>query len=316
MAIPSYPKIVVIGAEGLLGSEILRFLSQGPYNVKGVTHKELDITRGMDVAIWLQRLSPDYIINCAALSDVDYCEEHSEEAFQVNAEGVKNLCAPLLEDIPATLIHFSTDYVFDGKKGKPYMEGDPVNPLNHYAESKLQGEEYVGRLLPDRSIILRVQWLYGPRGNNFSTKLVREITQGGFSSYSLLTDRIGSPTPVTELAKAVDVLIHTEKRSKLYHLSSSEFCSWFEFGKTLFDLNGISNSLSFIHSVKNKDLNRPAMRPFNTTFSCDLFKKETGFNIASWKECLGGVLQEIKNEIALDKKKVSLHPNSAFQGLP
>src|SRR3989344_2964918 len=128
MSLPK--KILVTGAQGLLGAEVTRLLSQdSSYIVKGTTHSELDLTRGKEVAMWIEKMHPDFVINCAALSNVDTCEEHPEETFKVNAEGVKNVCLPL-EEIGGKIIQFSTDYVFDGKKTTPYVEKDPVNPLN------------------------------------------------------------------------------------------------------------------------------------------------------------------------------------------
>lgn len=280
-------KILVLGSSGLLGAEVVRHLSKGAeraYDVKGAGRSELDITKGQEVAIWIERLHPDFVINCAALSNVDYCEDHREEAFHVNAEGVKNICV-ILEETGGKLVHISTDYVFDGEKETPYEETDPVNPLSIYAESKLKGEEYVRRFLPE-SLIVRVQWLYGKYGTNFSSRVIREISESSYvAPYRLIEDRVGSPTDVSEVAKGLEALI-TQDCSGLFHLSSSGCCSWFEFGKMIFELRGDEKALKMIQAVREKDIKRPARRPRFSAFSCHKLQKETGYTPSHWKEML------------------------------
>lgn len=285
-------KILVIGSQGLLGSEAVRILSQEKsFLVKGTSHQELDITHGMETAIWLERFHPDFVIHCAALSNVDYCETHPEETFKVNSEGVRNLCLPLAEN-GGKLIHISTDYVFDGKKESPYVEEDSVNPLSVYAESKLKAEEYVKRHLPD-SLIVRVQWLYGERGKSFSSQLIREITQRTTTPpYSLLEDRIGSPTCVRDIAYALKALMQ-KNASGLFHVSSQGYCSWVEFGETIFKLNGISSYHDVIQQVREDDLKRSAKRPSFTPFDCHRLEKTIGHKMPLWKESLSETIRNI-----------------------
>lgn len=277
-------KILVTGAGGLLGAEVVRVLSQGPYSVKGTAHSELDLTHGTEVAMWIEKLHPDFVINCAALSNVDYCEEHPEETFQVNAEGVKNLCLPL-EEIGGKLIQISTDYVFDGKKGTPYIETDLVNPLNIYAESKIQGEDYVKRFLP-QSLIVRVQWLYGEDGKNFSSKMVQDVTCKIFSErYDLIEDRIGTPNHVEGIAQGIRCLIDQDAKG-LFHLSAQGECSWAEFGEAIFKINGIDDTSSYIHIIREGEAKRPAKRPSYSALSSIRFGSELDFILPSWKESL------------------------------
>lgn len=284
-------KIIVLGSGGLLGAEVVRHFSKGPYAVKGISRSELDITKGQEVAIWMERLHPDIVINCAALSNVDYCEEHPEEAFRVNAEGVRNICL-ILEEIGGKLIHISTDYVFDGEKGDPYEETDGVNPLSVYAESKFKGEEYVKRFLPE-SLIVRVQWLYGKQGKNFASEIIREASRAGIHRpvYKLIEDRVGSPTNVRDVAEGLEALIDHDC-SGLYHLSSSGYCSWLEFGKTIFDVLGDPKASERIQAVKEADIQRPARRPKFSAFSCQKLTAETGYKPLHWKEMLEASLRE------------------------
>ena len=280
-------KILVLGAGGLLGSEVVRFFSKESFDVKATTHAELDITKGREVAIWLERLHPDVIINCAAVSNVDACEGNKEFVFNVNAEGVKNLCLPLLEDVGAKLIHISTDYVFDGTKTTPYVETDSVNPLSVYAESKLKGEVYVQRILPPRALILRVQWLYGPKGKSFASSIIQDITEGRYpKKYRFIKDRVGNPTSVTFLAKAIEVAIEKDLEG-IYHLSSTGSASWVDFGKAIFEMSSPSIlSDDIIEAVKESDIKRPAKRPSYTPFSCKKFEIATGFSVTSWRDQL------------------------------
>lgn len=283
-------KVIVLGGGGLLGAEVVRHFSKGPYVIKGVNRSELDITKGQEVAIWMERLHPDIVINCAALSNVDYCEERPEEAFRVNAEGVKNICL-ILEETGGKLIHISTDYVFDGEKGAPYEESDKVNPLSHYAESKLRGEEVVGRFLKD-ALIVRVQWLYGRNGKNFSSEIIRQVKTSSYRSvYKLIEDRIGSPTNVSDVAKGLEALIKHDC-SGLYHLSSGGYCSWLEFGRTLFELFGDPKASEVIQAVKEADVKRPACRPRFSAFSCQKLTADTGYKPLHWKEMLETSLRD------------------------
>lgn len=292
-------KILVIGAAGLLGSELMRLLTRvfSPYDVKGTTHTELDITKGKEVAICLERLHPNIIINCAALSNVDDCEKWPEDAFRVNAEGIKNICLPLVEDVKARLIHISTDYVFDGRKKTPYVEMDTVNPLSVYGESKLKGETYVEKLLPD-AVILRVQWLYGSHGKSFASRMVQAVTRGDFRQrYCLIEDRVGNPTSVTELAKAIEALIVKQNiNERLYHLSAEGSSSWVEFGKTIFKINGINDAEPYIQMVKEKNMNRLAKRPPYSVFSSVRFEQEIGFKMPPWQEQLKEVIGRLYEE--------------------
>ncbi len=278
-------KILVVGAQGLLGTAVIRLLSQNPsYRVKGTTHSELDLTSGKEVAMWIEKMHPDFVINCAALSNVDYCEGHREETFKVNAEGVKNLCLPL-EEIGGKLIQISTDYVFDGKKATPYVETDPVNPLNVYAESKLKAEEYVKKLLP-QSLIVRVQWLYGEHGKNFSSTMIRNVTHKNFSmQYHLIEDRIGAPNNVRDVAYGIKVLL--EKNAKgLFHLSCEGECSWAEFGRILFKMNEIENFSQYVHVFKEVEAKRPAKRPPYSKLSSTRLQAELDFKMPFWEESL------------------------------
>ena len=289
-------KILILGATGLLGSQVFRYLSQGPYDVKGASHQDLDITRGQQVSIWMERLHPDVVINCAALSNVDYCEKHPDEAFKVNAEGVKNICLPLIEDVRAKFIHVSTDYVFDGRKEIPYQESDPINPLSIYAKSKVEGEGLMQRLLGGEGIILRVQWLYGLHGSNFSSQLIQEIIGRNPGHYDLLQDRFGNPTDVFEISKVIEKLIQKDGVKGIYHYASGGTPNWVDFGKEIFKLAGRKDFQDHVTIVKEEELRRLAPRPRFTALSTEKIKKELGIEILPWQKQLASCVYETKEK--------------------
>jgi len=289
-------KILVTGAQGLLGAQVTHFLSQNPlYIVKGATHSELDLTSGKEVAMWIEKMHPDFVINCAALSNVDTCEEHPEETFKVNAQGVKNLCLPL-EETGGKLIQISTDYVFDGKKNTSYIETDPVNPLNIYAESKVKAEEYVKKFLP-HSLIVRVQWLYGEHGKNFASQMIFDVTHKNISKqYHLIEDRVGTPNDVKDIAQGLNVLLEKDIKG-VVHLSCEGECSWVEFGKTIFKMNNIKDFSSYIHAFKEIDAKRAAKRPPYSTLSSVRLESECDFKMPFWETSLQRTILNLKKNL-------------------
>ncbi|MBI4041263.1 MAG: dTDP-4-dehydrorhamnose reductase [Deltaproteobacteria bacterium] len=288
----SLPKILILGGKGLLGSEMARVLTANGYAVKTASHAELDITKGMEVAVWIERLQPEIVINCAALSDVDFCEKNPDLAFKVNAEGVKNICLPL-QEIGGRLIHISSDYVFDGKKKSPYVETDLVSPVNIYGKSKLKGEEYVQKILP-QSFIVRVQWLYGAHGKNFASQLVRTITTGEvMGPYSLILDRVGTPTPVGVIANVVPRMM-TLREGGLFHLSARGGCSWVEFGKAVFEINSRKDFDRWVRAVTEIQNLRLAQRPPYSVLSSDFFERTFQYEFSHWTEALSNVIHYFK----------------------
>ncbi|MBI2646770.1 MAG: dTDP-4-dehydrorhamnose reductase [Deltaproteobacteria bacterium] len=289
-------KVLVTGAQGLLGAEVTRLLSQdSSYIVKGTTHSELDLTSGKEVAMWIEKMHPDFVINCAALSNVDTCEEHPEETLKVNVEGVKNLCLPL-EETGGKLIQISTDYVFDGKKTTPYIETDCVNPLNIYAESKIKSEECAKRFLPE-SLIVRVQWLYGEYGKNFASQMIYDITYKNISTqYRLIEDRVGTPNDVKNVAQGIKVLLEKDIKG-IVHLSCEGECSWVEFGKTIFAMNHIENFSQYIRVLKEVEAQRVAKRPPYSKLSSVRLQSELDFKMPFWEESLQRTILNLKKNL-------------------
>lgn len=266
--------ILVIGANGMLGHDLMRVLEG---EVRGIDLPDVDITSLESIRRILLTLKPQTIINAAAYTDVDGCETNVEQAMAVNGEGV-GLLALTAREIDAKLVQISTDYVFDGSKGAPYMEDDPVKPLSIYGESKLAGE--LNAAMAPEHLIVRTQWLYGIHGKNFVETMLR--LAGEKSELSVVDDQIGSPTWTYDLALAIKLLLDKGCQG-VYHAANSGYCSWNAFAKAIFEEEGLKIT---VNSMTTKELNRPAKRPLYSTLDCSKLELDTGFKPQPWREAL------------------------------
>ena len=266
--------ILIVGANGMLGQDLIRLLSG---DIRGVDIGEIDITSLESVKRVLLTLKPAVIINAAAYTDVDGCETNRELAMLVNGEGVGNL-ARIAADIGARLVQISTDYIFDGGKGSPYLEDEPANPLSVYGASKRSGE-LNARLAPD-SLIVRTQWLYGVHGKNFVETMLR--LAGERTELSVVDDQIGSPTWTVDLSLAIRALLE-KGCSGTYHAANAGYCSWNEFARTIFSEAGMQITLKQMTTL---ELNRPATRPLYSTLDCGKLIRDTGFQPEPWQDAL------------------------------
>jgi len=266
--------ILVIGANGMLGQDLMKVLEG---DVRGLDLPDVDITSLESVRRVLLTLKPKIILNAAAYTDVDGCEANVEQAIAVNGEGV-GLLALTAREIGAKLVQISTDYVFDGSKGAPYLEDDPVGPLSIYGESKLAGE--LNAAMAPEYLIVRSQWLYGAHGKNFVETMLR--LAGDKSELAVVDDQIGSPTWTYDLALAIKALLE-KGCCGTYHAANSGFCSWNEFAKAIFDEEGLPVT---VNGMTTKELNRPANRPLYSTLDCSKLARDTGFNSRGWREAL------------------------------
>jgi dTDP-4-dehydrorhamnose reductase len=249
-------KIALIGADGQLGSDLLPALSRE--EVVPLYYPGFDVTRAAQVARVLREIGPDTVINTAAFHRVDECEDDPEAAFRVNAMAVRHL-ARLSAELGFVLVHFSTDYVFDGQKRAPYVESDPPNPLNAYAVSKLAGEFFV-RALAEKHFLIRTCGLFGlassrEKGYNFVDRMIVLAEEG--RTLRVVDDQWVSPTSTEELAERTSDLIRTD-RYGLYHLSSEGQCTWFQFAREVFILSGREARLE---AVDSKTFGAKARRP-------------------------------------------------------
>jgi len=271
--------ILVVGAKGMVGRDMLALIGN---TARGVDIDEIDITSLESTERIIRTLKPEAVINCAAYTDVDGCETSAEKAMQVNGEGVAHL-AMATREIGARLVHVSTDYVFDGSKGSPYVEDDAPCPLGVYGESKLAGEMNAA-FNPDH-LIVRTQWLYGLHGKNFVETMLRLAVEK--NEIAVVDDQVGSPTWTVDLSQAILALLKTGGRG-IYHAANSGFCSWNEFARAIFEEAGLSVK---VRGMTTDELNRPARRPLYSTLDCSKLEQDAGFRPQPWRSALKTYLQ-------------------------
>jgi len=280
-------RILVFGSAGQLGSELGRVLAD--QELISTTRDEVDITHLAQVAEFVEHLKPEAIINAAAYTDVDGCENYQENAFLVNAIGARNV-AIAARKAGSSLVHISTDYVFDGSKEKPYLEYDPPQPLNIYGLSKLVGEEMVKAQNPS-SFVLRVAWLYGPVGRNFVKTMIALAQEK--EEIHMVYDQRGTPTFVGDVARQIKLLIGTESYG-LYHCTSQGGCTWYEFAREIFRLLGITVR---VVPVTSAEFPRPAKRPANSVLDNFLLRIQGLDVMPPWEESLAANIRNIREAV-------------------
>jgi dTDP-4-dehydrorhamnose reductase len=274
-------RIVVTGADGQLGGELVPALAaQG--EVIGSTIADLDVT-DPDCADRLADLAPDWVVHAAAATDVDGCEREPEAAMAVNAEGTRRV-AEGCRRVGAGLLYFSTDYVFDGRKGSPYTEQDAPAPLNAYGRSKLEGERATRSLAP-RWLVVRTAWLYGTHGKNFVKAILGKVRDG--ESLRVVDDQVGSPTYAVDLAGAVARLL-SRGETGVYHVTNGGSCSWYEFAREILRLTGAD--VTRLRRITSEEMGRPARRPAYSVLENTAWKTAGLPPLRPWREALADML--------------------------
>ncbi|HHP5737864.1 dTDP-4-dehydrorhamnose reductase [Bacillus paranthracis] len=278
-------KVLVTGAKGQLGQDILRLLESQSWEVFGFGREELDITDERQVHEKVLSIKPDIIIHTAAYTQVDQAESDEATAFKVNAEGTKYL-AQAAEAVGAKFCYVSTDYVFDGTKDTPYKADDQTNPQTIYGKSKLVGEQYTQEYC-SKSYIVRTSWVFGLYGNNFVKTMLRLAEEN--KELGIVHDQVGSPTYTTDLARFIISLVQTDKYG-VYHGSNSGVCSWYEFAKEIFKQSNIE---IVVNPLTTENFPRPAARPKYSVLDKGMIE-ENGFeSFQDWKEALKDFLKKL-----------------------
>jgi dTDP-4-dehydrorhamnose reductase len=284
-------KTAIIGANGQLGSDLSKHF-RTECEVVELTHEDIEITSIDSVKAVLQAIRPDVVVNTAAYHNVPKCEDEPMTSFQVNGLGALNL-AKVANDLNFKLVHFSTDYVFDGAKGKPYLEDDAPNPLNVYAAAKLAGEHFV-RNYAQRFFIVRVSGIYGAvpcrakGGSNFVTTMIKLAKEKPL--VRVVDDEILTPTPTELIARNTLELAHTDAFG-LYHMTCQGQCSWYEFAKVIFETLKLTTPLE---PCSVKDFPTPVKRPHYSVLENHNLQKINLDHMLDWKESLINFLKEIK----------------------
>lgn len=247
-------KVIVTGAGGMLGGDVVSELVSRDHEVYALARANLDITDPADVEDALREIAPDVVVNCAAWTDVDGAEEDEQGAMRVNDTGAA-LVARVARDRGASILHVSSDYVFDGEKRAPYVESDMPRALSAYGRSKQAGETSVAVANP-RHWIVRSSWLFGVRGRNFVETMLRLASEQ--PEVLVVSDQIGTPTYTRHLAPALADLIEGGSPYGIYHVAASGSCSWFEFAQEIFDQTGTECR---VMAATTEMLGRPAPRP-------------------------------------------------------
>lgn len=283
-------KILITGANGQLGSELLHQLENGKCSLGALPaclHQatvialdlpEFDLTNRPNVCAVLRQYAPDVVINCAAFTNVDLCETEQDTAFAANAVAVRNL-AIACEDIGAKLIHVSTDYVFDGSATAPLSETALPNPQSVYGATKLLGETYVQNFC-HRWFIVRTSWLYGQYGNNFVKTMVCLAQENGGAR--VVNDQVGNPTNAEDLAFHL-LKLATSEEYGLYHCTGEGICSWYDFACEIVRVWGIDAVMS---PCTTAEFPRPAKRPAYSALDNAMLRATVGNEMRPWQQAL------------------------------
>jgi len=284
-------RILVIGAKGMLGRDLVRIVHsrfrgdrRSSWEILEWDIDEIDIREEKKTVTKIESFRPEIVINVAGYTDVDGCESNEEEAFAINAEGMKHVALGALR-CRAEVVYLSTDYVFDGKKAKPYLEDDPPNPLNVYGRSKLKGEQYAQEVVKN-ALIIRTQWLYGRHGKNFVASVLRQAKEK--KVLSIVNDQIGSPTYTVDLSEAISVLLQCDAHG-IFHVANSDLCTWYTFSQAILKLSGMEGVK--VIPISSKELGQPATRPSYSVLNCQKLKQVTGMTLRPWSEALKDFLQ-------------------------
>lgn len=271
-------KILVLGYKGMLGTDLVADL-EGTHDVTGKDIEDFDIASVSECRGVIGGSHADVVINAAAYTNVDGCETDEAGSFSVNADGVKNVALACRES-GIKLVHFSTDYVFDGTKNDPYVEDDVRSPINVYGRSKLKGEEYLTEI-SDNYLLVRTSWLYGRHGRNFVEAIVERAEKTG--KLEVVDDQRGSPTYTVDLAAAVRVLIEGGHRG-VFHLTNRGVCTWYQFALKILEYKGMENVS--IAPIQSAQLGSPAPRPEYSVLSCRKFADATHRTMRFWQIAL------------------------------
>ena len=275
-------RILITGASGMLGRDVQDVLGARPFTA--LSRAQLDI---LDLdAVHRAVTGHDVVINCAAYTAVDDAETNETEAFAINAEGAHNL-ALAARNAGATLIHVSTDYVFNGQATSPYGEDDARDPLGAYGRTKAAGEELILEAHPDGSVIVRTAWLYGQHGPNFVSTMLR--LAGERETLTVVDDQRGQPTWTRDLAHKLIEIIDADITSGIFHGTSSGDTTWCGFARAIFAEAGLDPER--VHPTDSASFVRPAARPAYSVLGHDSWDSVGLAPIRDWRDALSEALE-------------------------
>ena len=279
-------QILILGHKGMLGTALMQRL--GPFHVvAGKDVEDFDLTSPDSCRELIAAENPEVVINAAAYTNVDGAESDAERCFAVNAAGVQNISAAC-RGRRIRIVHFSTDYVFDGTAATPYREEDPPAPRGVYAASKAAGEKYLQEGSDDY-LLIRTAWLYGPTGKNFVKTILEKALHN--PTLRVVDDQVGCPTYSRDLAGAVAVLLEQGHRG-IFHVTNRGSCSWYEFTRKI--LAGAGFNRVSVEPVKTADLGLAAPRPAYSVLTSAKFTAATGKTLRFWPLALEDFLAHLE----------------------
>lgn len=287
--------IMVLGSGGQLGSELLRTVTAAEARATGLSHRELDITRRADLEAAVFEHRPDVVINAAAYTAVARAEREPELAFVVNSDGARNAAAAC-DRFGVTMIHLSTDYVFDGTKSGAYRETDPVNPQSVYGKSKKAGERAVRETL-ERHFIVRTSWLLGASGHNFVRTILKLARQQDV--LRVVADQRGCPTATRDLATALYALARCDARASpdafgTYHYAGAPATTWYELAEVVCaELSTLGISRPKVEAISSSELPQAVPRPKNSELDGQKIQRLLGIAPSNWRSALSDVVARL-----------------------
>ncbi|HXM73664.1 MAG TPA: dTDP-4-dehydrorhamnose reductase [Chthoniobacterales bacterium] len=291
-------KILIVGSGGRLGAALMREY-QDKFNVTGLSHAQIDLADFDEVEQMLSQMNFDLLINCAALTNVDLCEEQPDQAFQVNA-GAPDVMAEICAGKNARLIHFSTDYVFNGKKREPYVEEDEAVPISVYGQSKREGEENV-LAAGDGNLVVRVSWVFGPERPSFIDNIIERAR--GNESIDAIADKVSTPTYTRDIARMLPEFFDvgasrtgSSEADGILHFASAGECSWQEYAQHTLDCchhAGVPLKAKTVGAIKLSDMkNWVARRPAYSVLSTAKYAQLTGESPRSWRDAVADYVRD------------------------
>jgi len=298
--VSALPRLLIVGAAGQVGTELLRsFRDFG--DITAADRKSVNLAVADETRDLVRRIAPDIILNAAAYTAVDRAESEPEIAMAINALA-PHVLAEEAKALGALLVHYSTDYVFDGEKNGPWSEVDEPNPQNAYGASKLAGERAILEV-GGKHLIFRTSWVYSAHGSNFLLTMLRLARQR--DSISVVDDQFGAPTTAAELANATRTIVQgvmsgrlggPEDWAGLYHMTCLGSTTWCGFARGIFDRAGklLDGKVPIITPIPSKDYPVPAKRPRNSVLSNAKLQSQFNLQLAPWETALDAVMQELK----------------------
>lgn len=279
-------KVLVTGAKGQLGSDVMNELTKRGIESIGVDVEEMDITDASACDKVIKEAGPDAIIHCAAYTAVDAAEDHAELCQRINGEGTRNI-ARVCKELDIKMMYISTDYVFNGEGEEPWMPDDERQPLNVYGQAKYEGELAIEQLL-EKYFIVRIAWVFGLRGKNFVTTMLRLGRENG--AVSVVDDQIGSPTYTYDLSRLLVDMIQSNQYGR-YHATNEGLCSWYEFALEIFKQAGMTGVK--VTPVDSSRFPAKAKRPSNSRISKDKLEENGFCRLPVWQDALSRYLKAI-----------------------